>query len=103
PNSREFIDAGHLTPRLHQSDLRLALSRRPMPAWYGFVMRYRSATVAGSHGLPCFPEEIKNDERATLGSRSMDGKLYSYHHMLIRRYELLPKRNGRIACANAYA
>jgi len=36
-------------------------SRRGRFPAVGFVMRYRSATVAGSHGLPCVSEtDAKN-------------------------------------------
>ena len=56
--SREIPGADVRTPHMilarafTRENLRLALPT-PKPARCGSVMRYRSATVAGFHGLPC--------------------------------------------------
>jgi hypothetical protein len=52
---------------------RLALPA-PARARWGSVMRYRSATVAGFHGLPCFPNDCQKERPAAAPHRPACGE-----------------------------
>jgi hypothetical protein len=55
--------AAHLTPDLHRRSRADWLCPRGLSARWEFVMRNRSATVAGFHGLPWFPKVSKERQK----------------------------------------
>jgi hypothetical protein len=64
----------------------IGFARAAEAARWESVMRYRSATVAGFHGLPCFPEVSKERLSApVLAGTCADHKSFSYQCILIRR------------------
>jgi hypothetical protein len=64
-------------------------------------MRYRSATVAGSHGLPLIPKKVKkNRERARVSTtRSIPASLVRLHTLAknARRLRLAAKTSWSIS------
>ncbi|HTB79941.1 MAG TPA: hypothetical protein VK717_03540 [Opitutaceae bacterium] len=64
----------------------IGFARAAEAARWESVMRYRSATVAGFHGLPCFPEVSKERQSApVLAGTRADHKSFSYQCIAIRR------------------
>jgi hypothetical protein len=65
----------------------IGFARAAEAARWESVMRYRSATVAGFHGLPCFPEVSKERQSAPVLAGVDDNfKIISYQRIRIRRY-----------------
>jgi hypothetical protein len=79
--------ARFLAPDLHRRLRADWLCPRGLSARWEFVMRNRSATVAGFHGLPWFPKVSKERQAGLVLAGATDElKENSYQRIAIRRY-----------------